>query len=61
MLDPARGRYLAAAIDVLTLDGDRITAIRAFLTVEQLAQPGRDGSFAAVDFAGFGLPAELPA
>jgi len=61
MLDPARGRYLAAAIDVLTLDGDRITAIRAFLTVELLAQPGWDGSFAAADFAGFGLPAELPA
>jgi RNA polymerase sigma-70 factor (ECF subfamily) len=60
MLDPGRGRYLAVAIDVLTLDGDRITAIRAFLTAEVLGQPGWDGSFAAADFAGFGLPAELP-
>src|SRR6204780_2190491 len=61
MLDPARGRHLAAGIDVLTLDGDRITAIHAFLTVELLAQPGWAGSFPAADFAGFGLPAELPA
>jgi RNA polymerase sigma-70 factor, ECF subfamily len=61
LLDPGRGRYLATAIDVLTLGGDRITAIRAFLTAEQLGQPGRDGSFAAADFAGFGLAAELPA
>jgi RNA polymerase sigma-70 factor, ECF subfamily len=60
MLDPGRGRYLAVAIDVLTLDGDRITAIRAFLTAEVLGQPGWGGSFAAADFAGFGLPAELP-
>jgi RNA polymerase sigma-70 factor (ECF subfamily) len=60
MLDPARGRHLAAAIDVLTLDGDQITAIRAFLTVELLAQPSWDGSFAAADFARLGLPAELP-
>ena len=28
---------------------------------ELLAQPDWDGSFAAADFAGFGLPAELPA
>jgi RNA polymerase sigma-70 factor, ECF subfamily len=60
MLDPGRGRYLATAIDVLTLDGDRITAIDAFLTADHLSQFGYDGRFTAADFARFGLPAELP-
>ena len=48
------------AIDVLTLDGDRITAIHAFLTAEELGQSGYDGPFTTADFARFGLPAELP-
>jgi RNA polymerase sigma-70 factor, ECF subfamily len=60
ILDPGCGRYLATAIDVLTLDGDRITAIDAFLTVEQLRQYGYDGRFTTADFTRFGLPAELP-
>jgi RNA polymerase sigma-70 factor, ECF subfamily len=60
MLDPGCGRYLATAIDVLTLDGDRITAIDAFLTAEHLRQFGYDGRFTTADFARFGLPAELP-
>jgi RNA polymerase sigma-70 factor, ECF subfamily len=59
MLDPGRGRYLATAIDVLTLDGDRITAIDAFLTADHLRPFGYDGRFTAADFARFGLPAEL--
>jgi RNA polymerase sigma-70 factor, ECF subfamily len=54
------GRYLATAIDVLTLDGDRITAIDAFLTAEHLRQYGNDGRFTTADFVKFGLPAELP-
>jgi RNA polymerase sigma-70 factor, ECF subfamily len=60
ILDPGRGRYLATAIDVLTLDGDRITAIDAFLTAEHLRQYGYDGRFTTADFTRFGLPAELP-
>jgi RNA polymerase sigma-70 factor, ECF subfamily len=60
ILDPGCGRYLAAAIDVLTLDGDRITAIDAFLTAEHLRQYGYDGRFTTADFARFGLPADLP-
>jgi RNA polymerase sigma-70 factor, ECF subfamily len=60
MQDPGTGRYLATAIDVLTLDGDRITAIDAFLTVEHLRQHGYDGRFTTADFTAFGLPAGLP-
>jgi RNA polymerase sigma-70 factor, ECF subfamily len=60
ILDAVRGRYLATAIDVLTLDGDRITAIDAFLTAEHLRQHGYDGRFTTADFTRFGLPAELP-
>ena len=59
MLDPGCGRYLATAIDVLTVDGDRITAIDAFLTAEHVRQFGYDGRFTTADFARFGLPAEL--
>jgi RNA polymerase sigma-70 factor (ECF subfamily) len=44
--DAETGRYLAAAIDVLTLDGSAIVDITAFVT------PGV--------FASFGLPSELP-
>ena len=44
-LDPATGRYLATAIDVLTLDGTMIREVTAFVSPEL--------------FAHFGLPAEL--
>jgi RNA polymerase sigma-70 factor (ECF subfamily) len=60
ILDPGRGRYLTCGIDVLTLDGDRITAIDAFLTADHLRPFGYDGRFTTADFARFGLPAELP-
>jgi RNA polymerase sigma-70 factor (ECF subfamily) len=40
-----RGAFVAHAIDVLTLDGDRIAEITAFMNPEA--------------FAGFGLPDEL--
>jgi RNA polymerase sigma-70 factor (ECF subfamily) len=60
ILHADRGRYLASAIDVLTLDGEQIVAISAFLTAELLRELGYDGSFRAADFARFGLPAELP-
>jgi RNA polymerase sigma-70 factor, ECF subfamily len=47
----ASGRYQPAVIDVLTLDGDKIAAVTAFLL---------DDSDAAETFASFGLPPELP-
>jgi RNA polymerase sigma-70 factor, ECF subfamily len=46
-LDPATQTYLAIALDVLTLEGDRIAAITAFRTPEL--------------FPRFGLPVELAA
>jgi RNA polymerase sigma-70 factor (ECF subfamily) len=45
LLDSDSGRYLPAAIDVLTLDGELIADITAFITPEV--------------FASFGLPPEL--
>jgi RNA polymerase sigma-70 factor, ECF subfamily len=51
------GRYLAAVLDVLTLDGDRMAAITAFVTPWVAETPGATG---AEIFARFGLPAELP-
>src|SRR3984957_2183845 len=51
LLDSESGRYLAHVIDVLTLDGDKIAAVTAFL-------PGDEA--AAATFASFGLPPELP-
>ena len=47
LLDPDSGRYLGHVIDVLTLDGDKIAAVTAFLL---------DDSTAAETFTSFGLP-----
>jgi len=51
LLDSDSGRYLGHVIDVLTLDGDKIAAVTAFL-------PG--DAAAAATFAAFGLPPEFP-
>lgn len=51
------GRYRAAVLDVLTLDGERIAAVTAFVTPWVSGTPGATG---AEIFARFGLPAELP-
>jgi RNA polymerase sigma-70 factor (ECF subfamily) len=45
--DEGKGRYLASAVDVLTLRGAKVAAITAFVTPEV--------------FPAFGLPDELPA
>jgi RNA polymerase sigma-70 factor, ECF subfamily len=50
LFDASTGRYPAHVIDVLTLDGDRIAAVTAFLL------PPADAEI----FARFGLPAGLP-
>ena len=54
-----RGRYVPWVIDVLTLEGDKIAAVTAFLTAEA-ASPGRSGNQVSGTelFARFGLPAE---
>jgi RNA polymerase sigma-70 factor, ECF subfamily len=49
LFDAASGRYQPAVIDVLTLDGEKIAAVTAFLL---------DDSNAAETFASFGLPAD---
>ena len=51
LFDAASGGYLPAVIDVLTLDGDQIAAVTAFLL---------DDSAAAQTFAAFALPTWLP-
>ena len=43
-------------IDVLTLDGDRIAAVTAFIVNEDPQAPGKPAEV----FSSFGLPAELP-
>ncbi|HEX8007054.1 MAG TPA: sigma-70 family RNA polymerase sigma factor [Trebonia sp.] len=52
LYDDERSCYTPHVIDVLTLSGDKIAAVTAFLVVDD---PGRAGFFAR-----FGLPAELP-
>jgi RNA polymerase sigma-70 factor (ECF subfamily) len=53
--------YVPAVIDVLTLDGDKIAAVTAFLAAETL-QPPHSGAWIAGEelFARFGLPFRLP-
>ncbi len=60
LFDKASDRYIAWVIDVLTLDGDKITAVTAFLTASA-HEPGRpESQLAGAElFSRFGLPAEL--
>jgi RNA polymerase sigma-70 factor, ECF subfamily len=58
--DPDRIRYVPSVVDVLTLDGERISAVTGFLTTEMLRRFGVDGELSGAEvFAGLGLPAEL--
>ena len=59
LYDSGTGRYPAAVIDVLTLDGDRIAAVTAFL-MPWLSETPSPSPAGAEIFARFGLPAELP-
>jgi len=45
--DPERGRYVAIALDVITLDGSRISDITAFRTPEVFGRFGLPGELAA--------------
>jgi RNA polymerase sigma-70 factor (ECF subfamily) len=59
--DAERGCFVAAVIDVLTLEGGKIAEVTAFLTTEPLEDAG-DYRFVGTDmFPRFGLPSELPA
>ena len=60
LFDPGTGSYLPAAIDVLTLDGDKIRSVVGFLTDAHAEAPDAAAWAAAAEvFARFGLPAEL--
>jgi RNA polymerase sigma-70 factor (ECF subfamily) len=57
MFSTARDAYVAAAINVLTLDGERISAVTAFLAAETLEPPDCDRWIGGAElFARFGLP-----
>jgi RNA polymerase sigma-70 factor, ECF subfamily len=52
------GEYLPAVIDVLTLDGDKIAAVTAFLTPDMFGDPPSVAQQSGAElFASFGLPA----
>ncbi|HEY3978353.1 MAG TPA: sigma factor-like helix-turn-helix DNA-binding protein [Streptosporangiaceae bacterium] len=63
--DSRRGRWVASALDVLTLapDGTQIAQVTCFVTAELLARWGYDDDrfTGAAVFPRFGLPPELPA
>jgi RNA polymerase sigma-70 factor, ECF subfamily len=65
VFDEANGAYVAAALDVLTLDGDKISAVTGFqsseLSHEPLpAEPAREAWISGPQlFARFGLPSRL--
>ena len=57
--DQAANRYLVHGIDVLTLRGEKVSAVTAFLTAEALKQPDTGGWVTGTElFSRFGLPAE---
>jgi RNA polymerase sigma-70 factor, ECF subfamily len=59
-LDPATGRWVASALDVLRLEGDRVAEPDYFLTAELLQRWGAGSSQAGSEvFPRFGLPADL--
>jgi RNA polymerase sigma-70 factor (ECF subfamily) len=61
--DNDRRRYVASVLDVLTLDGGRISAVTGFITDELVQRSAQsDDRFVGADvFPRFGLPAELDA
>jgi RNA polymerase sigma-70 factor, ECF subfamily len=57
-----RGCYVPAVIDVLTLDGQKITAVTGFHAAETLQPPHSQAWITGAEFfSRFRLPAELPA
>jgi RNA polymerase sigma-70 factor, ECF subfamily len=59
--DGDEGGFMPGAIDVLTLDGDKIAAVTGFLTADTIG-PEEAGNWVsgATLFERFGLPADLP-
>jgi RNA polymerase sigma-70 factor, ECF subfamily len=60
LFDEATGRYAPAVIDVLTLEGDKISSVVGFLTDVTLEPPHAGAWVSGREvFARFGLPAEV--
>jgi RNA polymerase sigma-70 factor (ECF subfamily) len=61
LFDQQSGGYVPAVIDVITLDGDKITAVTGFLAATTLQPPHSTAWVTGPAlFHHFGLPAELP-
>ena len=61
LFDPDTGSYVPAALDVLTLNEDKIRSVVGFLTEAHDESPDVTAWAAAAEvFARFGLPTELP-
>jgi len=59
--DEDAGNFIPGAIDVLTLDGEKIAAVTGFLTAELLGPEHAGGWVRGAElFARFGLPADPP-
>jgi RNA polymerase sigma-70 factor, ECF subfamily len=58
MLDQVTGRYEPAVLDVLTLDGEKVAAVTAFLADTVVGSEGREWIAGPDLFARFGLPAQ---
>jgi RNA polymerase sigma-70 factor (ECF subfamily) len=59
LFDRETGRFTPTVIDVLTLEGEKISAVTAFLAAETLPQRSSDWVTGAELSARFGLPASL--
>jgi len=61
--DAERGLYVAAVLDVLTVQGERIAEITAFVTSDLHRRFGFEGTpyVTSEIFAALGLPEQLPA
>jgi RNA polymerase sigma-70 factor, ECF subfamily len=59
IFDQDRGHYAAHVIDVLTLDGDRISSVVGFMTCGGLEPPWDRWATGAEVFPRFDLPVEL--
>jgi RNA polymerase sigma-70 factor (ECF subfamily) len=61
LYDKDNGDYIPGAIDVLTLEGDKITAVTGFLTADLLGPQNAGGWISGADlFSQFGIPADPP-
>jgi RNA polymerase sigma-70 factor (ECF subfamily) len=57
LYDAGQGRFIPAVIDVLTMRGDKIAAVTAFMTPDVFGRPPDEAELSGAElFAQFGLP-----